>query len=136
MKIIIKGHKQLNLNPNLRSYIEEKIRKYEPLVKEPAVCEVVLLDIRGPKGGVDKVVKITLTLPEMKKPLFVSERTSDFFGSIDLAQERLEQQILKYKERVKIGSRFPTKYWLAKTFETGASGSRWLWRKIRRSRKE
>jgi len=116
MKIIIKGSKQLTVDPNLRAYIEEKIRKYEPLVKEPAVAEVVLRDTRGPKGGVDKVVRISLTLPGMKNPIFVSERTSDFYGSIDLAQESLEQQIMKYKEQVKIGSRFPAKYWLEKTF--------------------
>ncbi len=119
MKIIIKGHKHLKIDPNLHSYIEERIRKYEPIVKEPAVCEVVLSDQRGPKGGEDKVVKVTLTLPDVKNPIFVSERTSDFFGSIDLAQERLEHQILKYKEKVKIGSRYPKKYWLAKLYEKG-----------------
>lgn len=116
MRIIIKGHKKLSISPDLRSYIEEKIRKYEPLVKEPAICEVILSDLRGSKGGVDKDVRITMTLPEMKNPIFVRETTSDFFGSIDLAQERLEHQILKYKEQIKIGSRFPTKYWLGKKF--------------------
>lgn len=116
MRIIIKGHK-IKLSPDLKSYATEKIRKYEPMVKEPAICEVVLSDERGPKGGIDKVVKIILTLPEMKNPIFVCERTSDFFGSIDLAQERLEHQILKYKEQVKIGSRFPAKYWLNKRYE-------------------
>lgn len=114
MKIIIKGHKQLKIDQSLKSYIEEKIRKYEPLVKEPATCEVTLSDIRGPKGGVDKVVKISLALPGLKNPIFVCERTSDFIGSIDLAQEALEHQILKYKEQIKIGTRFPAKYWLEK----------------------
>lgn len=114
MKIIIKGHKQLKISPDLYSYIEERIKKYEPMIQEPAKCEVLLEDENGPKGGVDKVVKITLTLPEIKNPIFVCERSSDFMGSIDLAQERLEQQILKYKEQIKIGSRYPAKYWLEK----------------------
>lgn len=114
MQITIKGHKQLKIDPSLRSYIEERIRKYEPFLQEPARCEVILEDIRGPKGGADKVVKITLALPGLKKPIFVCERTADFFGSIDLAQERLEEQILKYKEKIKIGSRYPKKYWLEK----------------------
>lgn len=116
MKIIIKGNK-VKISPDLKSYIEEKILKYEPLVKEPATCEVVLSDEGGPKGGIDKVVKVILTLPDVKNPIFVCERTSDFFGSIDLVQERLEHQILKYKEQVKIGSRFPVKYWLSKLYE-------------------
>jgi len=135
MKIIIKGHKQLCIDDNLRSYIEEKIRKYEPQLKEPANCEVILEDIRGPKGGIDKVVKITLSLPGLKNPIFVCERTSDFIGSVDLAQERLEQQITKYKEQVKIGDRFPAKYWLSKMYERSALGPRWVARKFRRKPK-
>ncbi len=115
MRVIVKGH-NVKLSPDLKSYVTEKILKYEPMIKEPAVCEVVLSDERGPKGGIDKMVRVTLTLPEMKNPIFVQETTSDFFGSIDLAQERLEHQILKYKEQVKIGSRFPAKYWLEKKF--------------------
>jgi len=136
VKIIIKGHKRLKIDPGLRSYIEEKIRKYEPMVKEPATSEVVLSDTRGPKGGVDKVVRITMTLPGCKNPIFVCERTSDFFGSVDLAQERLEQHILKYKERVKMGSRYPAKYYLAKMYEAGTYGPRWLIRKIKRKKSE
>ncbi|KKQ18033.1 MAG: hypothetical protein US31_C0011G0015 [Berkelbacteria bacterium GW2011_GWA1_36_9] len=116
MKITIKGHKQLKISPDLRSYVEEKIRKYEPLIKEPAICEVLLEDVNGPKGGLDKVVKITLILPELKNPIFICERSSDFFGSIDLAQDRLEQQVLKYKEQIKIGTRYPKKYFLEKEF--------------------
>lgn len=114
MKIIIKGRRNLKIDLKLRTYIEEKIRKYEKQVKEPSICEVTLEDVWGPKGGVDKVVTIQMVLPGRKNPIFVCERTSDFMGSVDLAQERLEQQISKYKEKVKIGSRFPAKYWFSK----------------------
>lgn len=120
MKIHIKGIK-VKISPDLRSYVLEKIKKYEPLIKEPATCQVILKDTRGPKGGLDKEVTISMTLPGIKKPLFVSQCSSDFFGSIDLVQERLEHQILKYKEQVKIGTRYPKKYFEAKT-EEEASG--------------
>lgn len=133
MQIIIKGHKQLKISDNLKLYIEEKIRKYEPMIKEPATCEVVLIDAGGPKGGVDKVIKITMTLPGMRNPIFVCERTSDFIGSIDLAQEKLEHQILKYKERVKIGSRFPAKYWLSKAYEASVLTPGRLIKRIRKN---
>ena len=36
--------------------------------------------------------------------------TNDFKGSIDLVEERLEKALLKYKEQVKIGTRYPKKY--------------------------
>ncbi|MFA6492694.1 MAG: ribosome-associated translation inhibitor RaiA [Patescibacteria group bacterium] len=117
MKIIVRGQK-IKIPSELKSYVIEKVKKYEPLVQEPAKCEVVFEDENGLKGGIDKVVKITLSLPGLKNPIFICERSSDFMGSVDLAQERLEHQILKYKEQVKIGSRFPNKYWLEKELNT------------------
>ncbi len=110
MKVIITGRHGLKIDDNLRSYINEKILKYESLINEPAVCDVMLADVRGPQNGVDKVVHLTLELPNEKNPLHVEVVTSDFFGSVDLAQEKLEREILKYKEKTKIGTRFPKKY--------------------------
>ncbi|MGA2666837.1 MAG: ribosome-associated translation inhibitor RaiA [Patescibacteria group bacterium] len=109
MKIIISG-KQFKVDDNLRGYIEERLRKFEKLVSEPAILEVVLSDLMGPKGGVDKAVSLTMTLPGIKNPIHIEEVTSDYKGSIDLIEERLETQISKYKEQVKIGTRYPQKY--------------------------
>lgn len=109
MNISITGH-NVELNDDLKTYAREKILKYEGQILEPAVCDIVLSNEFGPKGGIDKSVHITLTLPGEKNAIHVETRTDDFFGSIDLAQEKLEQQILKYKETIKIGPRFPKKY--------------------------
>lgn len=119
MRIIIKG-RQFKVDNNLQVYIEEKILKYQKFVIEPAVCEVVLADMGGKKGGKDKEVRLTLTLPQEKKPLYFCARTADFIGSIDLVQEKLEKFLLKYKETKKIGSQFPTKYYQAKKEEERA----------------
>lgn len=116
MRIIIKG-KNLKLNEDLKSYAFEKVAKFAEIIEDPAVCEVVLSDELGPKGGVDKAVHITLTLPGEKNAVHIEKTTSDFFGSIDLAQEKLEREILKYKEKTKIGPRYPTKYHEAKVVE-------------------
>jgi ribosomal subunit interface protein len=133
MKIIIKG-KNFKISPNIQTYVEEKIRKYQEIIEEPSICEISLIDTGGPKGGKDKVVHISCSMPGLKKAIFVKERTSDMMGSIDLAQERFESQIIKYKERKKIGSRFPAKYWASKMLETGAVGPRWFWRKLKRGK--
>lgn len=135
MRIIIKGHKGLKIDGRLRAYIDEKIRKFESMVSEPANGAVTLFDISGPKRGTGKVVKIALSLPRKKTPIYVSCGTTDFYRSIDLAQERLEQQILKYKEKTKIGRRLPAKYHLSRLYEAGRNGPRWLMRKIRKSKK-
>lgn len=104
MRIIVKG-KNIKLNDDLKNYAFEKVSKYSEIIEDPAVCEVVLSDELGPKGGIDKSVHITLTLPGEKNAIHVEAQTDDFFGSLDLAQEKLEQQVIKYKEKIKIGPR-------------------------------
>ncbi len=109
MKILISG-KQFKVDDNLRGYINERFLKFTKFVKEPATLEMVLSDEMGPKGGIDKLVRVTITLPELKNSIHIEEITSDFKGSIDLIEERVEKHLLKYKEQVKIGSRYPRKY--------------------------
>lgn len=104
MTINITGH-NVELGEDLKSYAEEKVLKFVEMIEEPAMCDIVLSDEFGPKGGEDKLVKITLTLPGEKNALHVEAQTDDFFGSIDLAQEKLEREIIKYKEKIKIGPR-------------------------------
>ncbi|MBM2820336.1 MAG: hypothetical protein HW405_96 [Candidatus Berkelbacteria bacterium] len=116
MKIIISG-KQFKVDENLRNYINERFLKFSKFVKEPAKIEVVLSDEMGTKGGVDKCVKVTITLPELKTPIHIEEITSDFMGSINLIEERLEKHLLKYKEQIKVGDRYPKKYYEAKLEE-------------------
>lgn len=104
MTINITGH-NVELGEDLKSYAEEKVLKFAEMIVEPAVCDINLSNEFGPKGGEDKLVRITLTLPEEKNAIHVEAQTDDFFGSIDLAQEKLEREILKYKEKIKIGHR-------------------------------
>jgi len=104
MTISITGD-NVELNEDLKSYAEEKVLKFIDLIMEPAVCEIVLSNEFGPKGGEDKLVRINLALPGEKNPIHVEAQTDDFFGSIDLAQEKLEREIEKYKDKVKIGPR-------------------------------
>jgi len=108
MKIIISG-KQFKVDDNLRGYINERFLKFTKFVKEPATIEVVLSNFMGPKGN-DQAVCVTATLPELKNPIHIEEVTADFKGSIDLVEERLEKAFKKYKEQVKIGTRYPQKY--------------------------
>ena len=132
MRIIIKKKGGLKIGKNLKSYIEDKVVKFESLVEEPAICEVTLFEKnKGAKRGIDKDVHILLTVPGIKKPLFSKCSTNDFFGSIDLAQAQVEEQLVKYKDK-KIGSRFPIKYWASKMLERTAQGPRWLVKKLRK----
>lgn len=100
MRLIIKARKNLKIPEDLRRYAEEKIKKFEKRVPQPALVEVEFADIRGPKGGLDKVVEITADLfgsPE--KIIHLSERTEDFRKSVDLVQEKFEREVAEYKEK-------------------------------------
>ncbi len=108
MKITISG-KQFKVDDNLRGYINERFRRFEKMVKEPATLEIVLSNFMGPKGN-DQAVCLTATLPGLKNPIHIEEVTNDFMGSIDLIEERFETQVSKYKEQIKIGTRYPQKY--------------------------
>lgn len=104
MTINITGH-NVDLNDDLKNYAEEKVLKFVDMVEEPAMCDIVLSNEFGPRGGEDKLVRITMTLPGEKNALHVEAQTDDFFGSIDLAEEKLAREVEKYKEKVKIGDR-------------------------------
>jgi ribosomal subunit interface protein len=104
MTINISGH-NVELNDDLKSYAEEKVLKFVEMVEEPAICDITLSNEFGPKGGKDKLVRFTMTLPGEKNPIHVEAQTDDFFGSIDLAQAKLEREIIRYKEEIKIGDR-------------------------------
>lgn len=110
MKIIVQGKQGLKIDDSLVFYATEKVRKYEKIVAEPTICEIVLADEFGKKDGNDKSVHITLTIPQEKNPLHVEAVSSDFMGSLDLAQEKLEREIIRWKDRKKIGPRFPKEY--------------------------
>jgi len=118
MKIIIQG-KQFKVDDNLRNYINERFLKFVRYVKEPATLEIVLSNFMGPKGN-DQAVCVTMTLPGLKDPIHIEEVTNDFMGSIDVIEERLEKVLKRYKEQVKIGTRYPKKYHEAELEEEDA----------------
>ena len=132
MRVIIKGKSGFKVGDDLKSYVEDKITKFDALVEEPAICEVTLFEKnKGAKRGIDKDVHIALSVPQINKSLYAKCRTNDFFASIDLAVTQVEEQLIKYKDK-KTGSRFPVKYWAAKMLERTAQGPRWFMRKIRK----
>jgi ribosomal subunit interface protein len=104
MRVIIKS-KGGDLEPNVRDYAMEKFLKFEKLIEEPAVCEVMLCDAFGPKGGVDKYVKVAMTEAHEKNPMHVEAKATEFLAAIDIATDCLETQLVKHKELKKIGNR-------------------------------
>lgn len=99
MRTIIKSRRHLEIPQDIKNYLQQKIAKFGKRLPQTAFIEVVLSDEFGPKGGQDKEVDLTLTLPGEKQPFHFKERTEDFSQSIDLIEEKLEREIVRYKEK-------------------------------------
>lgn len=92
MKTIIKGH-NIDVPDDLKVYIEEKINNVAGDLKEPSVCEVMLTDNNGHRGGEDREVRVTCTLPHVKNPVFVSVKSDNWFKSVDLIEAKLKRAL-------------------------------------------
>ena len=91
MQIIIKG-RNVEVPEDLHAYIEDKVGSvFENNLKEPTVCDVVLADENGPKGGLDRLVHITCNIPNIKNPVYVAESSEDYYKTIDLAADKLKR---------------------------------------------
>ena len=131
MRVIFKSH-GIKVKDDLKKYAEKKILKLKSLITEPVVCEINFsCRIRG---GKNKIIKIVLSLPSHKKPIYAESCSGDFISSIDIAQDSLETQLVKFKEKKKKGPRFPVKYWAERVMQIGMAGPNWLIKKTKRKK--
>ena len=92
MQLSVKG-RNLEITDALRQYAEEKLgrlRKYF----EPIVTAGVVLSVEKHRH----IAEVTLRVRELT--IRAEESTPDLYSSIDLVAEKLERQILRYKERI------------------------------------
>ncbi len=92
----------------LREYLQEKLSKLKKYLDFPIEANVVL--------AVEKhrhFAEVTLTANRLT--INAQEETEDMFAAIDRVTEKLERQILKYKDKIKRyktnSAHFPKKSW-------------------------
>lgn len=117
MQIIIKGSKGFDIFEENQDYLEQKFRKFEKMVKEPTILEFTFHHTHGTRANIDKRIHLTVTMPGMKKPEHLEEVTPHFNDTIDRLYERFEKFFQRWKDRSKIGTRYPKKYYVAKRME-------------------
>jgi ribosomal subunit interface protein len=88
-----RGYAQRKVSTKLGHYLDEN--------DDSILCEVEFDDELGPKGGNDKRVDLTITLPHQRLPLHIEEVDSTFREAIDRAVDRLDQPLERYKETQK-----------------------------------
>lgn len=92
MQLSVKG-RNLEITAALRAYAEEKLSRLTRYLEHIVSINVVL--------SVEKHRQITeVTLRVRDLTIRAEEEGDDLYSSIDLVAEKLERQILRYKERI------------------------------------
>jgi ribosomal subunit interface protein len=99
MKVLMRGV-HLELTDSLRDYLTQHL--VEPLVKyiddEATEVDIALVDINGPKGGVDQECRVTVRMPGFSG-MHVTETAETMFNAIDTARDTLEKVVKRTIEK-------------------------------------
>ena len=85
-------------DPVLRTYAEDKVSKLDRFFDGVVHCDVVFLNEHSKPNGTDKMVEIKLAVHN--KILAAQETTNDYFKAIDKAIDKLEKQLVKFKQKL------------------------------------
>ncbi len=92
MKLNIKG-RNIELTDALRQYIEKRINKFEKFLGELSEA-IVTISTEKFTHKIDVLLKVNGHLIQAEG------KTEDLYSAVDQVVEKLEKQILKYKEKV------------------------------------
>ena len=92
MRITITG-RNIELTPGIKDAVEDKLSKLEKYFKPDTDVNVTL--------SVEKDrQKVEVTIPTKGHTIRAEEVSNDMYVSIDLAEEALERQLLKYRTKI------------------------------------
>ena len=92
MQLSVKG-RNLEVTDAIRAYAEEKVQRMTRYL-ENIVSGTVYLSVEKHQ----QIAEVTLRVRDLT--IRAEESTDDLYSSIDLVAEKLERQILRYKERI------------------------------------
>lgn len=92
MNIIING-KHLDVTPALRSYAEEKVKKFERYIADISEA-VVTMSVEKFRHKVEVLLKVNGVMIQAESV------TGEIYSSIDEVSEKLERQVKRYKEKL------------------------------------
>ena len=92
MNLTVSGH-HMALTPAIRSYVESKLGRVTRHFDHVIDVNVIL--------SVDKLKqKAEVTVHVRGKDIFVESDDQDLYAAIDLMVDKLDRQIIKYKDRL------------------------------------
>jgi ribosomal subunit interface protein len=99
MKVLLRGV-HLELTDALRDYVEEHLVSHlgRYIEDEATELDIALVDINGPKGGVDQECRVTVRMPGFSG-VHVTETAETLFQAIDVVRDRLENTLKRTLEK-------------------------------------
>lgn len=85
--------KNLESSQYLKTYVHDKLSRFDKLLPKPGTAEVVL---RSEK--LRNIVEINLTGPRIS--VFAKEENAEMQAAIDLVMDKIKKQIIKGKEKL------------------------------------
>jgi len=92
MQLSVKG-RNLEITPAIRAYAQEKLSRLTRYLDSIVTIHVVLSVAKH-----RQIAEVTLHVRDLT--VRAEEESDDLYSSIDLVSEKLERQILRYKERI------------------------------------
>ena len=99
MKVLMRGvHLTLTdaLRDDATQHLGEPSAKY--IDDEATEVDIALVDINGPKGGVDQECRVTVRMPGFAA-MHITETAETMFQAIDAARDTLEKMITRTLEK-------------------------------------
>lgn len=97
MQVVIKG-KNIEVTDSLREYVEKKMHHIQRHFDNIIEIQVTLNVNRNP--SVERSQAVELTALVNGSVMRVEEQADNMYAAIDLAAERLDRQVTRYKERI------------------------------------
>ena len=88
-------------SPELQQFTEDSIKGLTQLYEGIVSAEVVLDE--NPHGGDDKMAEVIISV--YREQLFAKEKSDDMMKSVQACVDKLERQLMKYKDRLHDGQR-------------------------------
>ncbi len=103
MKIIQTGL-NLDLTDPMKDYVDEKIGILERYFDGQETVLEARVDVRVDKHHKSgDIFTVSVNFIAKNKEFYAKERKDDFYAAVDLVQEKLEAQMVKYKDQLKEG---------------------------------
>lgn len=85
--------KNIESSPFLKSYVQDKLNRFDKLLTKPGKADVVLSSEK-----LRKIAEINLNVPQLS--IIAKEENTNMQAAIDLALDKVRIQIVKGKEKL------------------------------------